>query len=240
MGFPRLSAFLSTVSLAGLLALSGCVASPPAHFYQLQQGNPALPEDNHGVAVLLGPLQVADYLKRESVVQRQLDGNLSVSREARWAGSLEDDIARLLLRQLAARLDSSRLALYPDRIGFKPEVQVLLNIDRLDSGPQQAAVLEAQWRLLDAQGQMRGSRVVRLERPHTGSMVNQLRVQSELLQELAGLIADAVKAMPASAAAPAATPARQRPQPRRSAPPSAEPRIPVVSPAAGAGEVYRF
>lgn len=237
MGLSRVSAILS---LLGLLLLGGCASSPPVHFYQLQAGSPRLPEGNRGIAVLLGPLRVADYLQRESVVQRLPDGSLQLGGTARWAGSLDDDIARLLLAQLASRLDSSRLALYPDRVGFKPEVQVLLNISRLDSGPGQPAVLEANWRLLDGRGQMQASRVVRLEGIHDGTLAAQVQAQSGLLQELAGQIAAAVKVQAELAEAAAAS-RRPATPPRRSAPArSVEPRIPVVSPAAGAGGVYRF
>ena len=71
-----------------------------------------LPTLDKGPAVLLGPLKLADYLQRENLLQRESDGSLQLSQEARWAGSLEDDVGQLLVRQLAGRLDSSRVALY--------------------------------------------------------------------------------------------------------------------------------
>ena len=226
------------MGLAGLLALAGCVVTPPAQFYQLPQGNPGLPlGGNHGVAVLLGPLKLADYLQRETLVQRQQDGSLAISQQARWAGSLQDDVAQLLLRQLAARLDSSRLALYPDRVGFKPEAQLLLSIGRLDAGPYQPAVLEAQWRLLDGDGKMRDSRVVSLQEQHNGELSDQVRAQGLLLQKLAAQMADAVGAMSRAAAASRAAVPAQRKVARPSK--SAAPRIPVVKPVPAA-EVYRF
>ena len=232
MGVPRL---IRNLGLAALLGLAGCAATPPAQFYQLQQGGQALPQSGKGVAVLLGPLKVADYLQRESLVQRQVDDTLVISAQARWAGNLQDDVAQLLLRQLAVRLDSSRMALYPDRVGFRPEAQLLLNISRLDSGPFQAAVLEAQWRLLDGEGTMRDSRVVRLEEKHTGELADQVRAQSVLLRSLAAQMATAVSSMSSEGAA--RTPAQQESKPNR-APKKAEgPRIPVVRPTT---EVYRF
>lgn len=231
------------MGLAGLLALAGCAATPPAHFYQLQQGSQALPKTGSGVAVLLGPLKLADYLQRETLVQRQSDDSLVISQQARWAGSLQDDVAQLLLRQLAGRLDSSRLALYPDRVGFKPEAQLLLSISRLDSGPYQPAVLEAQWRLLDGQGTMRDSRVVRLQEKHSGELGDQVRAQSALLQTLAGQMANAVSGMARAAAdesrpeAPSSRSGAKAAKPGK----SEAPRIPVVTPGASpAAEVYRF
>ncbi|MNZ95891.1 hypothetical protein D3C78_1150620 [compost metagenome] len=170
-------------------------------------------------------------------MQRQQDGSLAISQQARWAGSLQDDVAQLLLRQLAARLDSSRLALYPDRVGFKPEAQLLLSIGRLDAGPYQPAVLEAQWRLLDGDGKMRDSRVVSLQEQHNGELSDQVRAQGLLLQKLAAQMADAVGAMSRAAAASRAAVPAQRKVARPSK--SAAPRIPVVKPVPAA-EVYRF
>lgn len=236
MGVPRL---IRMMGLAGLLALAGCAATPPAQFYQLQQGNPELPKADNGVAVLLGPLKLADYLQRETLVQRQGDDSLVISQQARWAGSLQDDVAQLLLRQLAGRLDSSRLALYPDRVGFKPEAQLLLSIGRLDSGPYRPAVLEAQWRLLDAEGKMRDSRVLRLEEKHNGELGDQVRAQSVLLQTLAAQMARAVSEMPRAVATRPVTPPSRKAVARPGKPEA--PRIPVVKPTpVPAAEVYRF
>ncbi len=239
MRVPRL---IRRLGLAGLLAMAGCAATPPAQFYQLQQGSPALPQTDKGVAVLLGPLKLADYLQRETLVQRQGDDTLAITPQARWAGSLQDDVAQLLLRQLAGRLDSSRLALYPDRVGFKPEAQLLLSIGRLDSGPYQPAVLEAQWRLLDGNGKMHDSRVVRLEEKHNGELTDQVRAQSVLLQKLASEMAAAVTTLSRTGVKPErdaqAQTQRKTGQPRQ----PAAPRIPAVNaPVPGVGaEVYRF
>ncbi|THG72177.1 hypothetical protein E5198_19885, partial [Pseudomonas sp. A-1] len=215
MGVPRL---IRMLGLTGLLAMAGCAATPPAQFYQLQQGNPGLPQADAGVAVLLGPLKLADYLQRETLVQRQGDDTLVIAQQARWVGSLQDDVAQLLLRQLAGRLDSSRLALYPDRVGFKPEAQLLLSISRLDSGPYQPAVLEAQWRLLDGAGKMLDSRLVRLEEKHNGELTDQVRAQSLLLQSLAAQMATAVRGMPRVAAPPAQPASRKAATSRPAAP----------------------
>lgn len=235
----RVSRLTALFGLAGLLVLSGCASSPPPRFYQLQSGAPALPQSGRGMAILLGPLTLADYLQREALVQRQADGGLSMAGEARWAGSLENDVAQLLLRQLAGQLDTSRIAIYPDRIGFKPEVQVVLTIGRLDAGPQQPAVLEAQWRLLDARGDARDSRVLRLQEHHDGSLADQVRAQSLLLQQLSEQLAEAIR--------PLATGGRSRAARRPvDAKPSVSVRTPANEPAQPAVpvrtdmEVFRF
>src|SRR3989344_7485674 len=149
----------SLLLLTSLLSMVGCVAQPPVTLYQLDSGTPKMPVANKGVAVLLGPVSIADYLQQQTLLQRQQDGSLTPATQARWAGTLGADIDQVLLRQLASCLDTQRLVMAPGAAGFIPDVQVQLTISRMDSGPLQPAVLDAQWRLLDRRGQLRDSRL---------------------------------------------------------------------------------
>lgn len=172
-----------------LLALHGCALQPPAQFYQLQDGAPPLPAADQGPALLLGPLQLADII-------------LQAARPAGLLAQAEAVVGQLLLRQLASRLQTSRIALYPDRVGFDNQLQAVLSISRLDSGASQPARLQAQWRLLDGQGQLRGSRLLSLQAEHDGTPRDQVRAQSELLQQLAAELAAAIRALPPSTPPP--------------------------------------
>ncbi|WP_068829081.1 PqiC family protein [Pseudomonas sp. BMS12] len=178
------------------LLLAGCATSTPQHFYQLPMPQAQASSTGNGPALLLGPLQLADYLQRESLVQRRSDQRLDLSPDRRWAGSLQDDIGNLLLATLANQLHSGNLALYPDRIGFRADAQLILHIARLDSGPQQAAVLEARWRLLDAAGQQQAGDLLRLEQSHDGSLDGQVAAQGQLVERLGERLAAAVKSLP--------------------------------------------
>lgn len=231
------------IAMLGVLVLGavGCSIAPPTQFYQLQQPDTAVASGKSNATVLLGPLKIADYLQRENIIQRKLDGSLSLSQEARWAGSLQDDIGQLLLRQISAELGSSRISLYPDRVGMKAQAQVVLSISRLDSGVEQPAVLEAQWRLLDAKGTLRNSRVLRFEAPHNGELNDQVRAQSDLLAQLSKQLVDALqKALPSHAVK---KDSRKSSATARSQKPAAEQgekiSIPVVEPVREL-EVYRF
>ena len=179
-----------------LLLLGGCAGDPVQEFYQLPPAAAAQAQPGQGTAVLLGPLQLADYLQRENIVQRHSEQRLHLSANQRWAGSLQDDIGRLLLSTLGNRLHSGNLALYPDRIGFAAQAQIILHIARLDSGPQQPAVLEARWRLLDAQGVQRAEQLTQLRENHDGSLDSQVAAQGRLVERLGRQLAEAVQALP--------------------------------------------
>ena len=183
------------VAITAVLAFGsvGCSIAPPATFYQLQQSVTDVASEESNATVLLGPLRIADYLQRENLLQREADGSLSLSQQARWAGSLQDDIGQLLLRQVSAQLGSSRISLYPDRVGIEAQAQVVLSIGRLDSGITQPAVLEAHWRLLDSKGALRNSQVLRFEEAHNGEISDQVRAQSALLGQLSKQLVNALQ-----------------------------------------------
>lgn len=230
------------IAIVGVLAFGsvGCSIAPPATFYQLQQSTTETASRDNNITVLLGPLRVADYLQRENVLQREADGSLSLSQQARWAGSLQDDIGQLLLRQVSAQLGSSRIALYPDRVGIEAQAQVVLSISRLDSGVQQPAVLEAQWRLLDAKGSLRNSRVLRFEEAHNGEVADQVRAQSQLLGQLSKqLVAALQDAFPEQAVSPARKPTAAMSTKKPATEKVESINIPVVEPVREQ-EVYRF
>lgn len=223
--------------LTGVLGLAGCSVHQPDALYQLDSGTPGQPMQSAGMAVLLGPVTIADYLQRETLLQRQNDGSLSAATDGRWAGSLSADIDQLLLRQLAWRLDSQRVVLAPASGGFTPDVQVLLSITRLDSGESQPAILDAQWRLIDRRGQVRDNRMLHLVQPHQGSTADQVKAQGALLQQLSEQLAVALK--PLANQPPLVEARKPTPAPA----PKAEvekPKIPMASPIRTDMEVFRF
>ncbi|WXL25222.1 ABC-type transport auxiliary lipoprotein family protein [Ectopseudomonas mendocina] len=231
---------VSGVLLSGLLVLGGCMHSPPVSLYQLDGGAFTAPSTEKGLAILLGPVSVADYLQRDTLLQRQTDGTLSEAPNARWAGSLAADIDQQLLRQIAARLDTQRVVLAPATAGFVPDARVSLTIARLDSGPERPAVLEGQWRLSGADGKLLDSRLISLEEGHDGSVGDQVRAQSELLQQLVEQIAVAVKSN--KQAEPVQVTRRPRPKPavvKPVEPPVTTPSIPMAEPIRES-EVFRF
>lgn len=224
------------VLLLACTGLVGCVAQQPLPLYRLDNGVVEIPEQQGEAAVLLGPVSLADYLQRDALLQRLPDGSIAADpQQARWAGSLKEDVDQLLLRQLATQLKTQKVEAAPAGEGFAPDVQIELAITRLDSGPQHPAVLEAQWRLIDAQGKRQGSRLVRLQEEHQGSVSDQVQAQSRLLQRLSTLLAQAVEPVLL---------ARKAPKPQAKAPArrneSDGPRLKAIEPLRTDLEVFRF
>jgi uncharacterized lipoprotein YmbA len=216
-----------------LLGLPACSLQAPAPLYQLDAGKLSVPSARSGLVLLLQPLLLAQYLQRDVLLQRQVDGSL-LETQAHWAGSLAEDVEQLLVRRLASRLQTPNLLTAANSAGLVADVQLQVSINRLDSGPQQPAVLHAQWRLLDKNGQLREQRLLQLEQAHAVSLASQVQAQSLLLQQFAEQLALAVNQFNASAAS--APNNRVSPAPRKPA------RLPpkTAAPPSGAPEVYRF
>lgn len=230
------------VLLMTLLTLSGCslLQQKPVPLYQLDTGSAETPTKENGIMVLVGPISVADYLRQQNLLQRQADGSLVAAQNARWASGLANDIDQQMLRQLAWRLDSQRLVLAPAAPGFSADAQVMLTITRLDSGPTQPAVLEAQWRLLDRRGQLRDSRLIRLEEAHSGTLAEQVKAQSTLVQRLASELAVAIQPI-AMAEDPAPEPPRKKAPVAKAKPETPDgPKIPMAEPIKIDTEIFRF
>jgi uncharacterized lipoprotein YmbA len=215
-----------------LLGLSACSLQAPAPLYQLDAGKLSVPSARGGFVLLLQPVQLAQYLQRDGLLQRQGDGSL-LETQAHWAGSLPEDVEQLLVRQLASRLQTQNVLTAANSAGLVADLQLHVRINRLDSGPQQPAVLHAQWRLLDKNGQLREQRLLQLEQAHAVSLVSQVQAQSLLLQQLAEQLALAVGQFNASATSAPAS--RVPPAPRK---PALQP--PKTAAPSGAAEVYRF
>jgi hypothetical protein len=96
-------------------------------------------------------------------------------------------------------------------------------------------VLEARWRLLDGSGEVRGTRLLRLNEPHAGTIADQVRAQNVLLQRLAEDLAQAINAQPLPKPQAVAKPA-----PSVAAPERSKPRPPMPIPIRTDVEVFRF
>jgi hypothetical protein len=118
-------------------------------------------------------------------------------------------------------------------------VQVVLSITRLDSGKDQPAILDAQWRLLDRRGTVRDTKLIHLEQPHAGTSAAQVKAQGLLLQRLAEQLSVAVKPVASQALVAEELKKATAPAKTRTAEQD-KPKIPMASPIRTDLEVFRF
>lgn len=129
--------------LAVALLAAGCAT--PKSFYVLTAEGPA--PSGGGTAIGVGPVSVAGYLDRANLVFQESGNRMSVAESHRWAGDLEENIARVTATNLGRRLGTGNIRTYPWGSDGELRYQVTLDIRQLHGTADGDAVLDAAWRL---------------------------------------------------------------------------------------------
>jgi uncharacterized lipoprotein YmbA len=140
-----------------LLALgtAGCLGrGPTARFYTLTPvtAKPLAPELTGHVGLGVGFVRLPDSLARPQIVTREGPHQLRYDEVHRWAGTLESQLLYVLGENLAARLGSRRVLVYPAELPFDVAYRVSVDVQQLDGRPDEAVTLRARWTLMDGGG----------------------------------------------------------------------------------------
>jgi len=138
-----------------LFALAGCAMTPPPTFYQLEEpANPGLGGLDRGVAVGVGPVNMAAYLDRPQIVTREKAHTLQLSEANAWAEPLKESIIRVIGVNLSNMLQTTRIFKFPMRDRIIPlEYRIALDIPRFDGVLGGDVQLVARWTLYKGRGE---------------------------------------------------------------------------------------
>ncbi|MDJ0912392.1 MAG: PqiC family protein, partial [Desulfobacterales bacterium] len=134
---------------AALFAVIGCATTPPPNFYQLEEtASTQLSGLERGIAIGVGPVNVAPYLDRPQVVIRGMGHKLELSEFNRWVEPLTDSIPRVIIVSLSNLLETTRVYRVPRRNETIPlEFRTEIDIARFDGTLGGDALLVARWTL---------------------------------------------------------------------------------------------
>ena len=154
----KLMALLLGIALVGS---AGCGHSKPSRFYTLAsmkspngtfEGAPA----RQGDVVAIGPVTIPRYLDRPQMVTRSDRNEVRIAESERWAGSLAEDVSRVLIENLSVllagdnvvvlRWDQAALSSVP--IKYRVGVEVL----RFEGAVGGAVDLRARYTIHDVDG----------------------------------------------------------------------------------------
>ncbi len=132
---------------AALLTVAGCAVTPPPTFYQLEESaSTQLSGLERGIAVGVGPVNVATYLDRPQIVIRGVGHKLELSEFNRWVEPLTDSISRVIIVNLSNMLETTRVFKIPRRNKTIPlEFRIEIDIARFDGELGGDALLVARW-----------------------------------------------------------------------------------------------
>ncbi len=131
---PRILMALLMIGVA-----AGCSTSSSAvNFYALtaMDGDaPAIAANPETApAIGIGRVTLPAYLQRPHIVVRTASNQMRIEEYHRWAGSLEDDIQRVLIENLMQLTGTERIARMPWAGDFQPDVTLRMEIYRFEAG----------------------------------------------------------------------------------------------------------
>jgi len=143
------SLLVSCLVTLGLFGCGGTVS--PISYYSLQaaEGAPAGTVHAQPMALLIGPITLPDILKKQQIVTGRAGERYQLSDNHRWSGQLDHDFARAMGEELARRLGTEQVALFPMQQHLSPTYQVVCDILVMDGVLGAEARLIVRWSLVD-------------------------------------------------------------------------------------------
>jgi hypothetical protein len=187
---------LTILAAALLLGLAACGSSPPSRFYtlaSLPKGEiPAATEmaERRGI-VAVGPVEIADYLDRPQIVRRGGPTTITLLELDRWAGSLQSDIARVLVDNLAVLLAERGYVVMPWAATARADGRIQVSLTRFEGTGEQTVVLDARWTLYGKEkGEvLAAGKEVIVEPVRSGGADETVEAMSRMLAELSRRLA---------------------------------------------------
>lgn len=173
----------------------GCGTSPRPDFYLLHQAaSTQLTGLERGIAIGIGPVNVAPYLDRPQIVTRAGNHRLKMSEFHRWSEPLKISLSTVLAVNLSNQLNTNRVYLLPrqDR-KFPLDYRITLDVVRFDGQLAGKARLAARWSLYDKDERIILTRVSLISADVQGETYEHLVAAENLtLQKLSAEIAAAI------------------------------------------------
>ena len=143
---------------------------------------------------MVGPVSVPASVDQPQFVVQVAPNRVDVDEFNRWAAPLNDSIARAVAGDLAELLGTPDVAAAP-LANFDPAYRVTIDVQRFESMPGQAALVEAVWAVRKtAGGETRSGRTVAREAVQGDGFDALAAAHSRALAKMSGDIATAIRA----------------------------------------------
>jgi uncharacterized protein len=179
-----------------LFMCAGCARSAPTHFYLLQPLSSQEMQVRTPERYLfgIGPVEIADYLKRQQIANRIDQNEVLFSDFNSWAEPLDRCVTRVLSENLSVLLSTARIETYPWLPSLPVDYQVRLRITRFDGTTDAEAVLVAYWTIFGRDAAMLAdSKSVITEKIDAGGFDGLVQAQNRALEKLSREIADELR-----------------------------------------------
>ena len=138
---------IATSSLV-VAILVGCGGSPDSRFYTLGGGAiPASDRNEKATAeyiIAVGPVSLPESVDRPQIVVRVGPNQVAIMEQHRWAAPLGSEISRVIAEDLAQLLGNRMVSSY-EQNNARPDIQVLVDLQRFDSTLGETVTIDALW-----------------------------------------------------------------------------------------------
>ena len=188
----RRQIFPGAFALFVSLILAGCGGSPQ-QYYRLS-AEPAATHGHSTISLGVGPISLPSYLDRSELVFQSGPNEFQVPPNVSWAGSLSDNIAAVLARDLQEVLGTGEVFTAPWPAGRSPQRRVALDIRQFHGISGKGAILDAAWRVQDSAGLTISHGSGRFREPINGDgYAAVVAAESRLLAQCAAAIAPSLR-----------------------------------------------
>lgn len=152
------------ISLLLTLVVSACSTSPKPTYYRLSAPAAEANSSSTGIRIMIGPISLPDALDQPKIVIQESQNQVKLEDYHRWAGSLKDEIGRVLTANLAKQLNTSNIWSFSQSTQTNFDYQVIVDIQNLESTPGGSVFLDLLWTVKSSKNQRKalmGRSVVR-------------------------------------------------------------------------------
>lgn len=160
--------FASTSILIVALTSTGCATLPETRFYALS-ASPAsnLRQTSSELQLAIGPIDLPEYLQRPQIVTRPEDNRLEVDEFNRWGGPLEEEIDRVLAKNLGNLVGTQSIYSYPSRVVADIDYRISLYVRSFDGALGNTVTFDVSWSIINE----KSAQVVRTNQGHYQAMM---------------------------------------------------------------------
>jgi uncharacterized protein len=147
--FSKYLMFSVMVMIFVAMGITGCGTTPSVRYYTLNStkfvnGNTTSQEPIQKCIVAVGPVEIPDYLERPHIVVKSGQNETSLAEYDRWAGSLRQDIGRVLVENLSGYLPA-HISVLSWRRTIPSDYRITVEFTRFDIVPGQHIAANVQW-----------------------------------------------------------------------------------------------
>jgi uncharacterized lipoprotein YmbA len=147
----RSTYFHGTLALVAAFLLAGCGSKQ--EYYRLSAESAATSGGgDRSISLGVGPIALPSYIDRSELVFQSGPNEFQIPPNVSWAGSLEENIAAVLARDLQEQLGAREVLTYPWPSGRAPTRRVTLDIRQFHAISGSDAILDLDWRVQNSSG----------------------------------------------------------------------------------------